>query len=125
MSWARLVAAVPWLGTLPPELAARLDLTELVTPNGTTATIRVEVEHTLGAHVMTYRPGPHVPDVSERLQLCQALEPAALTVEGIRILRAAESHLDGIVLCAYARPLRIRPTADKRLSGSSAQHTPR
>jgi hypothetical protein len=106
VSWSRLVAAIPWLGTLPPELAARLDLTELVIPRGPAADVRAEVEHALGAHVMTYRPGPHV---SGRLQLCQALEPAPLTGPQLTTLRAAESRLDDIVLCAYARPLRVRP----------------
>ncbi len=108
MSWPRLVAAIPWLNTLPPALVARLDLAELAVPHGTTATIRAEVEHALGAHVMTYRPGRHGRHVSGRLQLCQTLEPAPLTASQLTTLRMAESRLDGIVLCAYARPLRIR-----------------
>jgi hypothetical protein len=116
VSWPRIVAAIPWLNTLPPALVARLDLAELVVPHGTAATIRAEVEHALGVYVMTYRPGPHV---SGKLQLCQTLEPAPLTAGQLTTLRLAESRLDGIVLCAYARPLRIRPlprlaTADGR-----------
>jgi hypothetical protein len=53
---------------------------------------------------MTYRTGR---PATGRLQLCQALEPAPLTGREVTTLRTAESQLDGIVLCAYARPLRI------------------
>ncbi len=104
MSWPRLVAAIPWLGSLPPWLTDQLDLTELVIPESTVADVRAEVEHALCAHVMTYRTGR---SATGRLQLCQALEPAPLTGREVTTLRTAESQLDGIVLCAYARPLRV------------------
>jgi hypothetical protein len=112
VSWSRLVAAIAWLGSLPPELATRLDLTELVLPEGAVADVRAEVEHALGAHVMTYQTGR---PATGRLQLCQTLEPAPLTGHQITLLRTAESHLDRIVLCAYARPLRLRPAARRKL----------
>lgn len=106
MTAHQLSAAIPWLGSLPAHLTAQLDLAELAVPAGRLATIRVELEQVLDAYVMTYTLQPPAPG---RLQLCQLIEPATLTVAGLATLHAAETRFDGVVLCAYARPLRLRP----------------
>jgi hypothetical protein len=79
-----------------------LELVELVEPVGLVAAVRSDVEREVAAHVMTYRPGS-VPTGGR--QLCQLLEPARLTADALAVLHVAEARLDGVLLCAYARPL--------------------
>jgi len=104
-TWRRLTEAVPWLRQLDPALAEQLDLDELVVPDGAVAVARVAVEQAVGAYVMTYR---HVPAVPGRRQLCQVLAAAPLDSAAVAALRMAEARLCGVLLCAYARPLRCR-----------------
>ena len=103
--WARLTEAIPWLRGLDPALVRRLDLDELVVPVGAVADARIAVERAVDAHVMTYR---HVPATPGRRQLCQVFATAPLGPPAVAVLQAAEARLDGVLLCAYARPLRRR-----------------
>ncbi|MEU4602047.1 hypothetical protein AB0F43_03605 [Kribbella sp. NPDC023972] len=109
-AWTRLTAAVPWLAQLPPEVPGVLDLDELVVPDGIVASVRAGLERSLSHHVMTYR-ADAVPRPGH-LQLCTILVPAALSPGQLELLRQTESALAShrVVLCAYARPLTIRPT---------------
>ncbi|WP_460664115.1 hypothetical protein [Kribbella swartbergensis] len=108
MHWARLTTAIPWLEELPPELSSALDLDELVVPDGIVATVRADLERSLGQHVMTYR-ADAVPRPGH-VQLCTILHAATLSPAELDLLRQAENSVasHGVVLCAYARPLTIR-----------------
>jgi hypothetical protein len=107
-TWQALAAAVPWLANLPPEHAQRLDLSELVVPSGRVARVRADVEQILNAHVMTYRRCAPTP-APGRTQLCQILACAELAPEDLALLQRAEESVAeaGVVLCAYANPLRL------------------
>ncbi|HEY0447830.1 hypothetical protein [Actinophytocola sp.] len=101
----RLTTGVPWLNLLDPAVLADLDLDELVVPAGAVAAARTDLEAALGAYVMTYRPTRPAPG---KRQLCQVLAPAELDPASVAALRDAEQRLPGVLLCAYARPLRYR-----------------
>jgi hypothetical protein len=59
------------------------------------------LERELGAHVVAYRAGD---DGDALVQMCRVAEPASLSASELARLRAAEPP--GIVLVAYAKPLR-------------------
>ncbi|MGW1998248.1 hypothetical protein [Embleya sp. NPDC001921] len=108
-TWGAASAAVPWLATLPADMRTRLDLSEWVIPSGEVARVRTRVEPALKTHVMTYRRDPPRP-APGRVQLCQVLACAELDPRGLAVLRRAEEAVAaaGVVLCAYATPLRLR-----------------
>ncbi|MFI6582878.1 hypothetical protein [Embleya sp. NPDC050493] len=108
-TWEAATMAVPWLAMLPADMQTRLDLTEWVIPSGEVARVRTRVELALKAHVMTYRREPSAP-APGRVQLCQVLACAELDPRAIAVLRRAEEAVAaaGVVLCAYATPLRLR-----------------
>lgn len=103
-----LSVAVPWLALLPLRIALRLDLAEFVLPVGRVAQVRTDVEHALGAYVMTYRRDAPTP-ARERIQLCQILRCADLSTDGMSTLRRSEAAVKdaGVLLCAYASPLSL------------------
>jgi hypothetical protein len=109
-SWQVFTAAVPWLTSLPDEISWRLDLSELVVPDGEAARLRAAVEQALPAYVMTYRrPATSTPPPG-RLRLCEVVTPAVLDPASLAILKAAEEQLTAaeVILCAYANPLQVR-----------------
>jgi hypothetical protein len=106
--FAQLAGAIPWLAELPASFVPRIDWTELILPRGGVQAIRQAAEQALGAHVITYRRAA-APSPPGKLHLCQVLAPSRLSPDGLAILARAESELAEaqVVLCAYARPLRL------------------
>lgn len=107
--WLHLVAAIPWLVQLPPQIVAMVDLVELAVPVGRVADVRAGVEQQLGVYVMTYRHHGR-PRTRGHRQLCELLMPAHLDAGALTTLSAAENLTQpaDVVLCAYASPLRYR-----------------
>jgi hypothetical protein len=106
--FTQLAEAIPWLAGLPAPLAARIDWAELIVPRGRIQAIRETAELATGVHVVTYRRG--AAPAPGKLHLCQVLTPATLSPASLAFLASAERTLTGarIILCAYARPVRLR-----------------
>jgi hypothetical protein len=90
---------------LPRGLSRRINPTEFaVIPKSVSRKLEAEAD-VLGVYLAAYRHDSHAP--KKRLQLCTCIKVAEIDRETVRRLNRLQARL-GVVLVAYARPLKIR-----------------
>jgi hypothetical protein len=90
---------------LPRELSRRIDTTEFaVIPESVSRKLEAEAD-VLGVYLAAYLHDSLAP--KKRLQLCSCIKVAEIDRETVRRLNRLQARL-GVVLVAYARPLKIR-----------------